>query len=137
MSGERNLDELLRQMRPALDPQPYTFATLEEGAASGRLSSAWGFAREDEGVMLILTCEQAQQAGMPCEDQWGRITLSIHSDLHAVGLLAHVSQALASQGISLNVISAFYHDHLFVPWQQRRQALNCLSRLSRQANPPS
>jgi hypothetical protein len=42
------------------------------------------------------------------------ITLTVHSDLEAVGLLAKVSNKLAQEGISINVVSAYYHDHIFV-----------------------
>ena len=59
-----------------------------------------------------------------------RITLNIHSSLEAVGLTAAVSQALASEAISANVVAGFYHDHIFVPRATGERAVACLTLLS-------
>jgi hypothetical protein len=42
-----------------------------------------------------------------------------------------VTRALAGAGISANPVSAFHHDHLFVPWAERLRALAVLEALSR------
>ena len=39
----------------------------------------------------------------------------MHSALDAVGLTAAFAAALAEHGISANVVSGYYHDHLLVP----------------------
>ena len=58
------------------------------------------------------------------------ITLSAYSGLHAVGLLAAIAGKLASAGISLNVVSAFHHDHLFVPTDRAGEAMALLGEQS-------
>jgi len=47
-----------------------------------------------------------------------------------VGLTAAVAGALAEAGIACNVVAGFHHDHLFVPWERREDALAILSDLS-------
>ncbi len=50
------------------------------------------------------------------------ITLTVHSDLQAVGLTAAFAAALAQADIPCNVVAGAYHDHLFVPvesWPRR------------------
>ena len=61
---------------------------------------------------------------------WARITLGIHSSLAAIGLTARVSGALAERGISANMIAACHHDHVFVPWARREEAMTALLELS-------
>ena len=55
------------------------------------------------------------------------ISLTVHSDLHAVGLLAKITNALAKEGISVNAFSAYYHDHLFVPFARKDDAMAALT----------
>jgi hypothetical protein len=54
----------------------------------------------------------------------------VHSSLSAVGLTAALSTALAEAGISANIVAALRHDHLFVPWNRREDALRCLEALT-------
>jgi uncharacterized protein len=45
-------------------------------------------------------------------------------------MMAAVSAAFAKRGIPCNPVSAFLHDHLFVPWDRREDALDALSHLT-------
>jgi hypothetical protein len=47
-----------------------------------------------------------------------------------VGLTAAFAAALAREGISCNVIAGLHHDHLFVPWDRRDDALRALEALA-------
>lgn len=58
------------------------------------------------------------------------ISLMAHSSLDAVGFLAAITAKLAAAGISVNPVSAFYHDHLFVPFDKAEMAMNLLSEFS-------
>ena len=62
---------------------------------------------------------------------WARITLQVHSSLEAVGLTARVAESLADRGISANMVAAFHHDHVFVPWPRRAEALIILENLAK------
>ena len=115
MSGETDLERLW-QARPGLDEGQYAFETAAEAPVLG---DAFALIREDEGVTVI-------RPG----PGWARITLTVHSSLAAVGLTAAVSQALAAEDIPANIVAAAYHDHLFVPWDRRADALAVLHRLS-------
>ena len=85
--------------------------------------------REDEGLTLVLTRDQADRAALPYEYTAARITLTISSSLSAVGLTAEVSRVLAGAGISCNVIAGLRHDHLFVDWDRGPDAAALLRRL--------
>jgi hypothetical protein len=50
-----------------------------------------------------------------------------------VGFLAAITASLAEAGISVNAVSAFYHDHLFVPVERAEDAKLLLQRLAGRA----
>ena len=130
MTGETNLRTLLRNMRPALHGAAFGFFSLAEEVALPLLPGAQGSFREEEGLTLILPLATALAQGLQAEPPWALITLTVHSSLEAVGFLAAISAALAAAGISLNAVSAYHHDHLFVPWGRRLEALAILERLA-------
>jgi Uncharacterized protein conserved in bacteria len=47
-----------------------------------------------------------------------------------VGFLAAVTAPLAEAGISVNAVSAFYHDHLFVSVERAEDAQRLLQKLA-------
>lgn len=113
------LAAMLSGMAPMLDARAWFFV-LVEGAPP---ADAFAVIREDEGTTAIVAGERAGMA-------FGRITLMVHSALEGVGLTAAVSGALAGAGIACNVVAGYHHDHLFVPWERREEALELLQRLA-------
>ena len=61
------------------------------------------------------------------------ITLSVHSSLEAVGFIARIATELANQGMGVNPVAGFYHDHLFVPDGREQDALEILAKIARDA----
>lgn len=125
MTGERDLSKLLRHMTPQLQPGTFVFCTFPGGELTGGLTPIATF-HEAEGLTAILALDQAQRAGVPYQLESSLITLTIHSSLEAVGFLAAVSAVLARAGIPCNAMSAYYHDHLFVPREKAQRALELL-----------
>jgi len=124
-TGERNLEVLLGAMAPALDSEEYVFCTADRIAGEPLCAL-----REDEGWTLVLRRAEAERLGIPHTFPCRRITLTIHSSLDAVGLLAAVATELAAAGISVNVASGYYHDHLFVPAGRAGDALEMLLKIA-------
>ncbi|WP_292127622.1 ACT domain-containing protein, partial [Mesorhizobium sp.] len=60
--------------------------------------------------------------------------LDIHSSLDAVGFLAAITTRLAAAGMGVNPVSAFYHDHLFVPAERAEEALGLLRQLAAESS---
>lgn len=129
MSGETDLDRLLAGMEPVLHPGTYAFATLDAGALPPTITPRMTF-REAEGMTVILLRQDAEAAGIACGFPSRMITLNVHSALEAVGFLARITTALAAEGIGVNPVAAFYHDHLFVPEDRAEDALAILRRLA-------
>ncbi|PSN13634.1 transporter [filamentous cyanobacterium CCT1] len=135
MAGETNLSQLLATMRPVRRAGEYVFCTLPAGQASHLGLEPIGLFHEEEGLTVILPRAQAEAVGLPCDAIFAMITLTVHSSLEAVGFLAAIATQLASHGISVNPVSAFYHDHLFVPVAQAEIAMALLHELSQQHAP--
>lgn len=131
MTGETDLNVLIAQMRPMLDPDPYVFCTF---AKKNMMELAdyepIGLFAETEGVTAILPVERARELGLGDAEWFRRITLTVHSSLEAVGLTAAVAAALTDKGISANVVAAYFHDHVFVPEEHAEEALNALRQLA-------
>jgi hypothetical protein len=115
-----DLSGMLAGMAPVLDARRWEFALV----AGDPPSDAFAVIREDEGLTAIVSGEGGAFA---------RITLMVHSALDGVGLTAAVATALAAAGIACNVVAGFHHDHLFVPWERRDEALAILSDISARA----
>ncbi|RCU49562.1 MULTISPECIES: ACT domain-containing protein [Corallincola] len=131
MSAISDLDTLLKALSPSLSGVEYVFCHVGD-AAYGDYADLFPVAtfREKEGLTLVITKTEADVAEMGYQGVFRCITLDVHSSLEAVGLTAVVSSKLAEQGISANVIAAYYHDHVFVPVDRADDALAILNKLT-------
>lgn len=132
MTGETDLRKLLRGMKPVFNEGRFVFCTVDSTQQAAALNPLGTF-REAEAVTVILPKTQADEASLPCSAPLAWITLSVHSSLEAVGLTAAVSNALAEAHISCNVVAAYYHDHIFVPLEDAKRAMEVLEKLSEEA----
>ncbi len=123
-------DEMIARMEPVLHESAWVFAVLGRGVASAVADDAFAIIAESEGMTYVLPSDVAQTVD-PTGARYARITLNVWSDLDGVGLTAAVATALAAENIPTNVIAAYHHDHVFVPWPQRERAIQTLRSLSR------
>ena len=129
MSGETNLKSLLRTMSPKLNDGDYVFCTITS-LNDINTESIISLFKEDEGWTVIIDKKLADELGLSYSYIAAWITLTIHSSLEAVGLTAAFSNALAAEGISCNVVAAYYHDHIFVAKQDAENAISVLKKLA-------
>jgi hypothetical protein len=80
-------------------------------------------------MTLVIRQDEAERIGLRYQFASRLITLTVHSSLEAVGFLAAITARLARAGISMNAVSAFYHDHLFVPDHRADEALALLQNM--------
>ena len=131
MPGETNLEVLLKSMRPVLRDGEFVFLTTRRSLLEAASLEPLGLFHEEEGLTLILPREKAEAAGLPYTAVFRMLTLSVHSSLEAVGFLAAITNRLAARGISVNPVSAYFHDHLFVPSAHAEESLALLAGLAR------
>ncbi|GLR97576.1 MULTISPECIES: ACT domain-containing protein [Bradyrhizobium] len=131
MTGERDLDALLSNMNPDILDGIFVFCTLAPNVSIPATISPMLTFREREGTTLVMLHEQAERAGLRHEFPSRLITLTVRSALDAVGFLAAVTSRLAQAGISVNAVSAFHHDHLFVPADRADEAMAVLREMSK------
>jgi hypothetical protein len=129
MNGITDLSELLRSACPVLTELEYVFVTVAEDSPTQHLDAICTF-REKEAITIICPKSNAEAAGLTFEGVYREIVLTVHSSLEAVGFLASIATALSRKNIPCNVVSAYYHDHIFVPAALAERAVNALSRLA-------
>jgi hypothetical protein len=116
----------MQTMQPEMQEGVFVFCALSHGKDIPAGIPYVCMFREQEGTTLIMKEEEARKAGLTHQFPSRQITLNVHSALDAVGFLAAVLAPLAKAGISVNPVSAFYHDHLFVPADRAGDALKIL-----------
>ena len=133
MPGETNLQILLANMHPTLLEKEFVFCSVSPTEFEQLRIHLVGWFREAEGITLVIERNIADDEGLDYEFVSRMITLNIHSSLEAVGLLAAITSKLAAAGISVNTISAYYHDHLFVPTNRASAVMMLLDELKNDA----
>lgn len=130
MAGTTDLSQLLASMEPVLSPDPYGYVALAPGGCVPPDLTCFATISEDEGLTLIAPSTALAAAGLDPGPAWARISLTVHSDLAAVGLTAAFAAALGREGISANVVAGYFHDHIFVQWARRDDAVETLQALA-------
>ena len=129
MSGETNLNELLKTLTAQLAEGVYVFATLPDGTVPENITTRMVF-QEAEGTTLILRKSEADTFGLAYEFPCRMITLDVHSSLEAVGFIARIAKELTKHDMGVNPVSGFFHDHLFVPDGREQDAMRILERIA-------
>lgn len=130
MSGEKDLKILLSKMSPVLNDDDWVFITVDGSYSDYLYLEPLMFFKEAEGLTLIIPKENADKNKIRADEVFNYITLEVHSSLNAVGLTAAVSAKLTEDGISANVVAAYYHDHIFVQTLYAEKALKSLKELT-------
>jgi hypothetical protein len=123
-----DLNELLCSLNPRLNEGVYVFVSVPPETDIARFEPIATFV-EEKGISLIVEESQLQGNAIDIPFRAAWITLTVNSDLNAVGLTAAVANALARKGISCNMVAGAKHDHLFVPIESASQAMDALSEL--------
>jgi len=133
MTGIKEIQVLLKTMKPVLDKEEYVFATIKSRNLNEDIIGLNPISTflEAEGMTVVITRITAEKYQVSFDAVFNKITLEVHSSLEAVGLTAAISTALTSHNISANVIAGYYHDHIFVPIDKSAQALTALIELIR------
>ncbi|KAK9352814.1 ACT domain-containing protein [Lipomyces doorenjongii] len=132
--GEVDLTKLLASMQPTLNPEVFVFLSISESILSfpTTLRPQMLF-QEAEGLTIVTTEALAASHGYQGTFSCRMITLKVHSSLEAVGLIATLATALKERNISSNVVSGYFHDHIFVPSGKEEDALKVLEEVARKA----
>lgn len=130
MSGETDLNALLRSLSAKLADGLYVFATLRSDDVPKGAKPRMVFV-EAEGTTLILLKSEAEDLGIAHEFPCRMITLNVHSSLEAVGFIAKIATVLAQHNMGVNPVSGFYHDHLFVPDGREADAMRLLDQIAK------
>ena len=129
MSGEKDLQKLLKNMKPEHNSGDYVFCKIEK-VENINLNEIEMLFKEKEAFTLILKKENAEKLNLEYSVVMSWITLSVHSSLEAIGLTAAFSNALSEHEISCNVVAAYYNDNIFIDKKDTVKAMEILSSFS-------
>jgi hypothetical protein len=129
MTGESNLDTLLKTMKPKLNVGEFVFCSIQDLSTVDLRGTILIF-REDQAFTIIVKKEIADTLKLDYSFISSWITLTVHSSLEEVGLTAAFLKALSGSEISCNVVAAFYHDHIFVAKSDAEKAMKVLNKFS-------
>ncbi len=140
-TGETSLSTLLSTMKIVAHPTTYVFATIPSSRLADfpiPLSSIILLFREPctsppDQTTLIIPETLATTHTIPHIYVCKMLTVNVHSSLEAVGFMAVLATKLAERGISVNPVSGYFHDHLFVPVERAREAVEVLEGLREEA----
>ena len=122
-----DLGRLLAGMEPVLAVGDYGYACVAERPVG---LSVFAAVAEAEGLTLVALSADLAAAGIVHQAGWARISLTVQSDLAAVGLTAAIATALTARGISANVVAGYHHDHFFVQRDRAGDAMAALWELA-------
>jgi hypothetical protein len=129
VKGERDLNAILSSL--AIKRRDGTFVYVS--ASSVPIANVEATIHEDEGTTVVLERGEAERRGLPWSfAAW--LTVEVFTGLEAVGVTAALAAAFADEGISCNVLTGFYHDHLLVPVERADDALAVLDAVRRRAS---
>jgi hypothetical protein len=121
-----DLNQLMSEMNPVLTESNYAFCSLTKSQREELKEDPLLEFKEKEGITVVITQAGAAKYGFSWEFPSRMITLQVYSSLNAVGFMAAITSRLASRGISVQAVSAFHHDYLFVPENRAEEALEVL-----------
>lgn len=130
MTVFRDFDQTLATLNAELGGEYvyYTATTLPEQLLP------FAVINEEPAKTALITVQQASKFGIPSDEPtFTRIILDIEDALNTPGLTATIGQTLASLSIPCNIVTGYYHAHVFVPTDKAQDAIDMLNDLSRQA----
>lgn len=133
-----NLYKLIKKMDPKLDQREFYFASVSEEYMmnlANLLDHIKCIFREEEGLTIVFTKDiinDIKELTEKISGPFGLISLGAFTDLTGdIGFLSNIDSKLAENNISLNIVSGYFHDHLFVPYEKAELAIKVLSKMSK------
>jgi len=130
MEPQSDLKILLHTMQPVLQDDQFVIYQLNSQGFPVLPFEPVGLFNEKEGWTVYARKTDTDATNIAIQQTWACITLMVFSSLEAVGFLAEITHQLAASNIPVNAISAYNHDHLFVPWSMKDFAMQILKSIS-------
>ncbi len=128
MTRNNDLQEILRSLVITCDEVEYGFAHVDGNVPPDEVL---GIFHEAEGNTVYATIAYFESQGLAYEGPFAKLTIGARTSLELVGLTAVLASKLTEKSISANVVEAFYHDHIFVQYDKRDDAIQALEELKK------
>ena len=116
------------QKKVKLNKGEYVYCSVNDLNNTNNIDIICSF-KESEGYSIIISKEEAIKNNLSFYFVSAWITLEINSSLDSLGLTSAFSKELTKARISCNVVAAYFHDHIFVPYEKKEKAMKILIEL--------
>jgi hypothetical protein len=118
----------LKSLRITCDNVPYSFASVKQ-IPTHDYEDILGIFKEDEGITVIASIEYFETNNIPYTDTYAKLSVVAGTSPELVRLTPMLAEILDEQNIPANIIASYFHDHIFVPYNERRRAVDVLQAL--------
>ena len=106
---------------------PQIFSIIK---AAKPVSNAWALVQDGKEITAIVERgSNEEKESLGAEAGWRLVTFDMELAFDMVGFLAQIANALAKEGISIFVISAYSTDHIFLKEKDLQKAVQVLESL--------
>ena len=121
-----DLELVLRSLEVECDDISYGFATTSEEIVSKEVLAIF---REKEGISITAETSYLDKNNISYDGNFAKLSLKVQTSLKLVGLTAEISKVLAINNLPANIVAASKHDHIFVPYERKSEAIKIIEKL--------
>jgi len=114
-------------MQLVLVPGSFAVCRLSKAVDTGRLTQPWFLAATGDEVSLVCRSEDVPVGTTATEDGWTLLKVDQALDFGLVGVIAQISQTLATAKVPVFVISTYLTDYVMVKTQRLPDATMALA----------
>jgi hypothetical protein len=130
MTDTTELQEMLQTIEVSCDNVEYGFTTVPKSLHIST-NEVLGSIQEEEGVTILATKAYMEDKGIIFEGPFAKLIVQASVPIGFIRFTAALAGKLADKGVPANIVSAYNHNIIFIPYDLREQAAATIEELKR------